>query len=85
MGGPSGKDLKECLGPGTLVGETRGSDSMTRPRLTPRHPEVEGLVLSDQLKNFDWDERKAAFKGTISLTVLREMLCKVAALLTIEP
>jgi mRNA interferase MazF len=46
---------------------------------------VKGVVLSDQLKNLDWKERRAAFKEKIPPAVLREVLCKVAALLMIEP
>jgi mRNA interferase MazF len=45
---------------------------------------VQGVVLSDHLKNLDWRERKATYKGKASSTVLKEVMNKVSALLMIE-
>jgi mRNA interferase MazF len=45
---------------------------------------VQGVVLSDHLKNLDWRERKATYKGKASAIVLKEVMNKVAALLMIE-
>lgn len=45
---------------------------------------VRGVILSDHLKNLDWRERKATFKGKAPATVLKEVMDKVSALLMIE-
>ena len=45
---------------------------------------VQGVVLSDHLKNLDWRERKAAFKGKAPAAVLKEVMNKVSALLMVE-
>ena len=45
---------------------------------------VQGVVLADHLKNLDWKVRKAAYKGKVPPTVLKEVMDKVAALLLIE-
>ena len=45
---------------------------------------VQGVVLSDHLKNLDWRERKATYKGKAPATVLKEVINKVSTLLMIE-
>ncbi|HJT25495.1 MAG TPA: endoribonuclease MazF [bacterium] len=42
------------------------------------------VVLSDHLKNLDWRERKATYKGKISQAALKEVMNKISALLMIE-
>lgn len=48
------------------------------------NPAVNGAVLSDQLKSLDWKTRRAAFKGRIESAILREVLGKAAALLSLK-
>jgi mRNA interferase MazF len=45
---------------------------------------VQGVVLSDHLKNLDWKERKAIFKGKASAEVLQAVVDKISSLLQIE-
>lgn len=45
---------------------------------------VQGVVLSDHLKNLDWKERKATFKGKASPAVFKEVMNKISALLMFE-
>jgi len=45
---------------------------------------VPGVVLSDHLKNLDWRERKAAYKGKAPAEVLKEVMGKISALLMME-
>lgn len=45
---------------------------------------VQGVVLSDHLKNLDWKDRKATYKGKASPAVLKEVMNKISALLMIE-
>ena len=42
------------------------------------------VVLSDHLKNVDWRERKATYKGKVPTTVLKEVMNRISALLMIE-
>jgi mRNA interferase MazF len=45
---------------------------------------IQGVILSDHLKNLDWCERKAAYKGKVTDKVLKEVTNKVSALLMME-
>ena len=45
---------------------------------------VQGVVLSDHLKNLDWRERNATYKGKASTTVLKDVMHKIATLLMLE-
>jgi mRNA interferase MazF len=45
---------------------------------------VQGVVLSDHLKNLDWKERKAVFKGKVPAALLKEVMNKVSTLLMME-
>ena len=45
---------------------------------------VQGVVLSDHLKNLDWKERKATFKGKAPALVLKEVMNKISTLLVME-
>ena len=45
---------------------------------------VQGVVLSDYLKNLDWRERKVTYKGKAAGPVLKEVMNKISALLMIE-
>jgi len=45
---------------------------------------VQGVVLVDHLKNLDWNQRRAEFKGRVPSTIMAEVLAKVAALLGID-
>jgi mRNA interferase MazF len=45
---------------------------------------VQGVVLSDHLKNLDWRERKVTYKGKASPAVLQEVTNKISALLMID-
>ena len=51
--------------------------------LPPKLP-LQGVVLVDHLKNLDWRQRRAEFKGKVPDAMLEEVLAKVAALLGIE-
>jgi len=42
---------------------------------------VTGAILSDQIKNLDWQARKARYKGKVSDDELAETLGKIRALL----
>lgn len=42
---------------------------------------VHGVVLSDHLKNLDWKERKAVYKGKVSPETLQAVVDKVSSLL----
>ena len=42
---------------------------------------IQGVVLSDQVKNLDWVERKAVFKTKAPPEVVNEVKNKIAALL----
>lgn len=42
------------------------------------------VVLSDHLKNLDWRERKASYKGKVPPAVLKEVMNKISALLMLE-
>ena len=44
---------------------------------------VQGVVLSDHLKNLDWRERKVTYKGKAAPAVLQEVMNKISALLMI--
>jgi mRNA interferase MazF len=50
----------------------------------PSPAAVHGVVLSDHLKNLDWKERKAVFKGKAPASVLQDVTDKISALLVIE-
>ena len=43
---------------------------------------ISGVVLSDQLKSLDWKVRQAKRIGRLPLTALREVMAKVAVLVT---
>ncbi len=47
-------------------------------------PHVTGVVLADQLKNFDWRGRKAEFVCTAAEGLLEEVIEKAIALLSPE-
>lgn len=42
-----------------------------------------GVILSDQVKSFDWRARNAAFEETVPEATLDEVIAKVAALLNL--
>lgn len=42
---------------------------------------VQGVVLSDHLKNLDWRERKATYKGKAPTAVVKEVMNKISTLL----
>ncbi len=44
-------------------------------------PFISGVILSDQLKSFDWRQRKTAFAGKASSQVLRDVTEKIHVLL----
>lgn len=46
----------------------------------PANLPVEGVILSDQVKNLDWRDRKAEFIGQLPAPVVREMLKKLNTL-----
>lgn len=45
---------------------------------------ITGVVLADQVKNLDWETRKATYKGTAQLEVVREVLGKIKALMNVS-
>lgn len=45
---------------------------------------LQGVVLVDHLKNLDWHQRRAEFKGKVPSATMAEVLAKVAALLGIN-
>ena len=47
----------------------------------PKGLDVSGVVLSDQVKNLDWNARKVAYCCRPPSAVLKEVLGKLAALL----
>ena len=46
----------------------------------PEHSEIEGVVLSDQLKSLDWRTRGAEFILRLPADVVAEVLGKIAVL-----
>lgn len=50
----------------------------------PDNPEIKGVILSDQIKNLDWETRKAEFICKLSKPALAETLNKINALLNIQ-
>ena len=50
----------------------------------PASGPVHGVILSDHLKNLDWRERKATYKGKVPETILKAVINKISALLMIE-
>jgi mRNA interferase MazF len=42
---------------------------------------IEGVILSDQVKNLDWQVREAEFQSRLTESVLEEVLQKLATLL----
>lgn len=52
--------------------------------IIPDLPEIAGVILSDQIKNFDWKTRKAEFICKIPKQTVEETLNKIRALLGIE-
>lgn len=46
--------------------------------------DVEGVVLSDQVKSLDWKHRRARKKGRVDASVLFEVRAKIKALLQIK-
>ncbi|HEX3581090.1 MAG TPA: endoribonuclease MazF [Thermoanaerobaculia bacterium] len=51
--------------------------------IPPRLP-ISGVVLSDQVKNIDWHERRAAYICTLSTETVTEILKKLALLISPE-
>lgn len=51
--------------------------------VAPASGSVQGVVLSDHLKNLDWRERKAVYKGKAPAKALQEVIDKISALLMI--
>jgi mRNA interferase MazF len=49
----------------------------------PEGLQVSGVILSDQVKSFDWRARKASYLCTLPESVLSEILGKATALLRI--
>jgi mRNA interferase MazF len=49
--------------------------------LIPSGHAATGVVLSDQIKSFDWRERRAEFKGTLPPSILHEVVETVMTLL----
>jgi mRNA interferase MazF len=49
-----------------------------------RTKEIEGVALSDHLKNLDWRARGVRFAGTVAASALEEISRNVAALLGLE-
>ena len=49
------------------------------------NPYVTGVILADQIKNFDWDGRHAEFVCTPDEALLEEVVEKAIALLSPEP
>ena len=47
----------------------------------PSGHEVEGVILSDQVKSLDWRKRRAKRKGRVSAAELEEVRAKVRALI----
>jgi mRNA interferase MazF len=47
----------------------------------PDNPSVEGVVLSDQLKSFDWRQRQAEFVCTLGEELVDEVVDKAFTLL----
>jgi mRNA interferase MazF len=50
----------------------------------PTHPLVSGVVLSDQMKSLDWQERKTEFICTPANELLEDVFQKAIALLSPE-
>lgn len=48
------------------------------------NPAVTGAILSDQIKNLDWQARKAKFKSKISTEEMWEVKGKIKAVLQID-
>ncbi len=46
----------------------------------PAHPEVSGVVLSDQVKSLDWRARRATFLCRLPEAVVGEVLAKLETL-----
>ncbi|MCX7791314.1 MAG: endoribonuclease MazF [Chloroflexaceae bacterium] len=53
-------------------------------RLPPDLP-VGGVILADQVKSLDWRSRRAQFACTAPAPVIREVLVKVATLISLPP
>jgi mRNA interferase MazF len=45
--------------------------------------ETHGVILSDQIRSFDWRARSAAFQETVPSVVFDEVIARVAALLNL--
>ncbi|MDA0910348.1 MAG: endoribonuclease MazF [Proteobacteria bacterium] len=43
--------------------------------------EKESVILSDQIKSLDWQQRNAKFKGRISVVELEDVCAKIKAIL----
>jgi len=50
----------------------------------PSQMNVQGVILSDHLKNLDWRSRQASFKCVLPGRVTQEVLAKIKALLKIS-
>lgn len=48
------------------------------------NPSVTGVILSDQIKNLEWQARNATYKGEIAADEMREVKGKIRALLEIS-
>ncbi|MBL8026512.1 MAG: endoribonuclease MazF [Fibrobacteres bacterium] len=49
--------------------------------LLPAGSHVSGVILSDQVRNLDWKERKAQFKSKVPSPIIREVLNKLGVLI----
>lgn len=47
----------------------------------PEPLETQGVILSDQIKSFDWRARDAVFEETVPETLMDEVIARIAALL----
>jgi mRNA interferase MazF len=50
----------------------------------PELLETQGVILSDQIKSFDWRARNAVFEETVPEAVMDEVTARIAALLRLN-
>lgn len=51
----------------------------------PRGTRLEGVVLSDHVKNVDWVARNAQFHGKADRSTIAEVLARIESLLQLDP
>lgn len=47
----------------------------------PEHFKINGVILSDQIKNFDWKSRRSRYIATLPNATYDEVLAKISAII----